>query len=100
MTLDDSLDQNNNPEGHDVQVLQSDAGSQELVIENLENLGEATALIVTRDMGGNFKIGIQQSAKDNNYSDVMSSAAGSTRGDKFNSLNKLKLRGKIGGGAT
>ena len=27
----------------------------------------------------------------------MSSAAGSTRGDKLNSLNKLKLRGKLGG---
>ena len=80
-------------------MVQSEAGSQELVIENLENLGEATALIVTRDTGGNFKIGIQQSAnRENNYSDVMSSAAGSTRGDKLTSLNKLKLRGKLGGG--
>lgn len=44
---------------HDIKVIQSEAGSQELVIENLENLGDATALIVTRDNGGNFKIGIQ-----------------------------------------
>ncbi len=44
---------------HDVKVIESEAGSQELVIENLENLGEATALVVTRDQSGNFKIGIQ-----------------------------------------
>ena len=41
----------------DVKMVHSDAGSQELVIENLENIGDGTALIVTRE-GGQFKIGI------------------------------------------
>ena len=58
MTLDHSDEQDNNPEWHEIQVVQSEAGSQELVIENLENLGDSTALIVTRDGGGNFKVGI------------------------------------------
>ena len=40
------------------------------MIENLENLQDTTALIVTRDEVGNFKIGIQQ----DNVSDVMSNA--------------------------
>ncbi len=49
----------NSQQWHDIKVIESEAGSQELVIENLENLGEATALVVTRDQSGNFKIGIQ-----------------------------------------
>ena len=54
----------NSQQWHDVQVVESVAGEngdgQELVIENLENLQESTALIVTRDLQtGNFKIGIQ-----------------------------------------
>ena len=39
-------------------VFQGDAASQELIIENLENLDDAAALIVTRE-GDQFKIGIQ-----------------------------------------
>ena len=42
-------------------VFQGDAASQELIIENLENLEDTAALIVTRE-GGQFKIGIQQDA--------------------------------------
>lgn len=69
------------------------------MIENLENLGEATSLIVTRDNGGHFKIGIQQSQqnfKGINFSDAVSSHAGSTR-DPMHSMNKLSLRGKLKG---
>ena len=40
-----------------MKVFQGDAGSQELIIENLENLDDSAALIVTRD-GDQFKIGI------------------------------------------
>ena len=42
-----------------MKVFRSDGANQELVIENLENLDDTAALIVTRE-GGQFKIGIQQ----------------------------------------
>ena len=42
---------------HDVKVVETSDGNQELVIENLENLKDTAALIVARD-GKNFKIGI------------------------------------------
>jgi hypothetical protein len=42
---------------HDVQMIDTEDGSQELIIENLENLKATTALIVTRS-GNSFKIGI------------------------------------------
>ena len=61
---------------HDVKVIKSEDGSQELVIENLENLQDTTALIVTRDEVGNFKIGIQQ----DNVSDVVSNARSTQHG--------------------
>ena len=64
--VDGAIDQ----QWHDVKVIKSEDGSQELVIENLENLQDTTALIVTRDEVGNFKIGIQQ----DNVSDVVSQA--------------------------
>ena len=61
--------------------MNSDEGSQELVIENLENLGDATALIVTRE-GGQFKIGIQQ--EKNAFSDIVSNA-GQSNYDRLSS---------------
>ena len=48
---------NTSQQWHEVNVVQSETGSQELIIENLEYLGDAAALIVTRN-GSNFKIGI------------------------------------------
>ena len=55
----DKIDEavNSSQQWHDVKVIQSDNGNQELVIENLENLQDTTALIVTRE-NGQFKIGI------------------------------------------
>ena len=45
---------------HAVKVVEDGgSGSQELVIENLENLLDTSSLIVTRD-GNKFKIGISQ----------------------------------------
>jgi hypothetical protein len=49
-------------EWHDVQIVQTEDGSQELVIENLENLKDTTALVVTRH-GNNFKIGIASDSR-------------------------------------
>ena len=46
-----------NTQWHDVQIVETGDGAQELVIENLENLQNTSALIVTRH-GKNFKIGI------------------------------------------
>jgi len=58
----------NSRQWHDVKVIQSETGAQELIIENLEHLGDTASLIVTRE-GLNFKIGIQQ---DMSPSDVNS----------------------------
>ena len=41
-----------------MQVFRGDASSQELIIENLENLDDTAALIVTRD-GDQFKIAVK-----------------------------------------
>ena len=92
---------NTSQQWHDVKVVQSEhGGNQELVIENLENLAEATALIVTRDHAtGNFKIGIQQDPNGNG-SDILSNARShitSTASQNAGSgLKKIKLRGKFG----
>ena len=58
---------------HDVKVVETSDGNQELVIENLENLADSTALIVTRD-GKNFKIGLTQ---DNQAGSDIGSVRGS-----------------------
>ena len=50
--------------------METEEGSQELVIENLENLKDTTALVVTK-IGKNFKIGITSEDKSN-VSDMVS----------------------------
>jgi len=42
-----------------VKLIRTDKGKSELVIENLENLKDSAALVVTRE-GGNFKIGLAE----------------------------------------
>ena len=70
--LDDEVsEEQKNEQRQTMKVFQGDAGSQELIIENLENLDDSAALIVTRD-GDQFKIGIQQ---DNTASSVTASMA-------------------------
>lgn len=46
----------------DLHLVETHDGSQELVVENLDQLKDSTALIVTRH-GDKFKIGITQNTK-------------------------------------
>ena len=80
---------------HDVKVVETSDGNQELVIENLENLADSTALIVTRD-GKNFKIGLTQ---DNQAASDVGSVRDShvdNRSHKQIQSQKMKLRGILG----
>ena len=90
---------------HDVKVADAgkDAEDEELVIENLENLQDTTALVVTRE-GSRFKIGISK-RQDLNASDIVSQVH-SSHNHSLNSGNqqplmqgtlakRVKLRGKF-----